>query len=340
MVQMLFRPFNAGKWFTLGFCAFLAQLGEGGGGNFNFPGGGGGGGGGGRPLPTPGPFPGPGRTPSPGPGPSSPGGGDESFDAFLEQARDFLVSYGWIVALVVVFIFALVVVVMWVRARGKFMFLEGVAYDRAAVAEPWKRLRPLANAFFRFDLILTILMFASLIVVGGGGFLVALPDIRAERFGGAALAAIIGGGILLLVLMIGFGLLHAIAEDFLIPIMYLRGSPVGPAWREFRGAIVPGNIGSLFVFYLMKMVLAVAGGMVMVLGTCLTCCIGGLPYISSVLFLPVFVFYRSYSLYYLRQFGPEYNLLVEIAVPPAGAFPVNFPQQQQPPPQWPPQYPT
>jgi hypothetical protein len=338
MVQMLFRPFNATKWFTLGFCAFLAQLGEGGGGNVNFPGGGGGGGGGGTPRPTPGPFPGPGRTPSPGPG-SPGGGGDDSFDAFLEQAKDFLVNYGWIVALVLVFILALVVVVMWVRARGKFMFLEGVAYDRAAVTEPWKRLRPLASAFFRFDLVLTILMFVSLAVVGGGGFLVALPDIRAERFGGAALAAIIGGGLLLLVLIIGFGLLHEIAEDFLIPLMYLRGTPVGPAWREFRTAIVPGNVGSLFVFYLMKMVLAVAGGMVMVLGTCLTCCIGGLPYISSVLFLPVFVFYRSYSLYYLRQFGHQYNLLVDIAVPPAGAFPVNFPQQQ-PPAQWPPQYPT
>ena len=344
MVQMLFKPFNASKWFTLGFCAFLAQLGEGGGGNFNVPGGGGGGGGGGTTSPTPGPFPGPGRTPGPTPGPRSPGGGgDESFDAFLEQAKEFLLSYGWIVALVVVVILALAVVIMWLRARGKFMFLEGVAYDRAAVAEPWKRLRPLANAFFRFDLTLTILLFASLIVMAGAGFLVALPDIRAERFGGGALAAIVGGGLLLLAVVIGFGLLHEIAEDFLIPLMYLRGTPVGPAWREFRTAIVPGNVGSLFVFYLVKMVLGFAGGMVMLLGTCLTCCIGGLPYISSVLFLPVFVFFQAYSLYYLRQFGPQYNLLVEIAAPPASAFPVNFPQQQQQqqqPPQWPPQYPT
>ena len=34
---ILFRPFNIGKWFTIGFCAWLAYLGKGGAG-FNFPG--------------------------------------------------------------------------------------------------------------------------------------------------------------------------------------------------------------------------------------------------------------------------------------------------------------
>src|SRR6185312_9515828 len=34
--QVLFKPFGIGKWFVLGFCAFLAQLGQGG---YNFRGG-------------------------------------------------------------------------------------------------------------------------------------------------------------------------------------------------------------------------------------------------------------------------------------------------------------
>ena len=36
--QILFNPFDLGKWFVIGFCAWLAGLGEsggGGGGNFN-----------------------------------------------------------------------------------------------------------------------------------------------------------------------------------------------------------------------------------------------------------------------------------------------------------------
>src|SRR5688500_14349967 len=56
-----FGPFNLGKWFTLGFIAFLATLDEGGGNaNFNTPGGG-------TTPPAPGPGPGPGGRPGPGP---------------------------------------------------------------------------------------------------------------------------------------------------------------------------------------------------------------------------------------------------------------------------------
>jgi hypothetical protein len=43
-----------------------------------------------------------------------------------------------------------------------------------------------------------------------------------------------------------------------------------------------------------------------------TCCIAGclivLPYLGAVILLPVTVFKRSYSLYYLAQFGPAYNV--------------------------------
>ncbi|HWB59674.1 MAG TPA: hypothetical protein VG733_09280, partial [Chthoniobacteraceae bacterium] len=40
--QVLFRPFDFGKWITIGFCAWLASLGGGGGGGggFNFNSGG------------------------------------------------------------------------------------------------------------------------------------------------------------------------------------------------------------------------------------------------------------------------------------------------------------
>jgi len=42
MARTLFQPFDVRKWFVLGFCAWLANLGEGGGGpNVNFGGGGG-----------------------------------------------------------------------------------------------------------------------------------------------------------------------------------------------------------------------------------------------------------------------------------------------------------
>jgi len=35
MARVAFKPFDIAKWFTLGFCAWLAMLGEGGSPNFN-----------------------------------------------------------------------------------------------------------------------------------------------------------------------------------------------------------------------------------------------------------------------------------------------------------------
>jgi hypothetical protein len=39
-----------------------------------------------------------------------------------------------------------------------------------------------------------------------------------------------------------------------------------------------------------------------------------LPFVGTVLLLPVLVFKRAYPLYYLAQFGPQYDLF---PVPPA-----------------------
>ena len=81
----------------------------------------------------------------------------------------------------------------------------------------------------------------------------------------------------------------------------------------------------------MKIVLGLGAAMIIMLGTCLTCCLAALPYVYAVVFLPLFVFDRAYSLYFLRQFGNQYNLVVDLApLPPTGAFPVMMNEQQPP----------
>ena len=325
--RMLFKPFDLTKWFILGFSAWLAQLGEGGGGgNFNFPGGGGGGRGGG-------------------------GGGPSAQEIFDKVWAFFLDNAWWIVPAFLVLV-AIGIAMMWVRARGKFMFLDGVARDYADVVEPWKRLAAPANSFFRFDLALTLLMLAWLAAVGALTYMIARPDIQAWRFDRAAITAIVVGGILLLAGTLLFALTKALAEDFLIPLMYLRNGTIGLAWREFREVLLPGHLGSFVLFYLMKIVLGIAIAFIVFFATCLTCCLAALPYLGTVILLPVFIFLRSYSLYFLRQFGPQYNLLVERMPPPTGAFPVVMPPHPgaypgapppmnphmppMPPPSWPP----
>ena len=52
-----------------------------------------------------------------------------------------------------------------------------------------------------------------------------------------------------------------------------------------------------------------------------TCCTAGclmaIPFIGTVLLLPILIFKRSYSLFYLAQYGPEYDVFPAPAAVPA-----------------------
>ena len=54
---------------------------------------------------------------------------------------------------------------------------------------------------------------------------------------------------------------------------------------------------------------AVAALILVMFLSCLTCCVAGLPYVGSVVFLPIYVFFRGYSLYFLAQCGEEWKML-------------------------------
>jgi len=74
---------------------------------------------------------------------------------------------------------------------------------------------------------------------------------------------------------------------------------------------------SLFVLFCIVLALAVA-----IIGTiiaCLTCCVGGLPYISTVLLLPAIVWLATFRLMFFRQFGDPYDVWAALA-PPAPAI--------------------
>lgn len=171
--RMLFKPFDIGKWFVLGFAAFLAFLAEGGAGNLNSMNRLGGG------------------------GPGPPG---QTLPEFVEELKQlFLRNAHWI--LPVAFVLLLLwIVIAWIRARGKFIFLDGVARNHAAIVEPWSRLRAEANSFFRFDLILSLGMTLAVVVLGMITYVLALPDLRTNTMGSAGITALVVGGTLLLLL--------------------------------------------------------------------------------------------------------------------------------------------
>ena len=125
------------------------------------------------------------------------------------------------------------------------------------------------------------------------------------------------------------GLINWAGVTFVTTIMYARDTTFAPAWSEFRQKIsracrqpdsVPAAVdGAALGIAMAGHCLAVA-----------TLCLGFLPYLNCVVALPLIVFIRSYAIYYLQQFGPEYVIMSE--PPPRDyGFPVIMPPLPLPP---------
>jgi len=280
--RILFEPFSARKWFVLGFAAFLAQLGSGGSYNFNGN-----------------PFDGVSRSAAPDFSPVT---------TWISEHLAFVIAFG---VVMFIFIMALVVLFQWLGSRGQFMFLDGVARNRAEIAEPWARFQRLGDQLFRFRLMLFLAALGLILICGGLGALIALPDIHARTFGRSAITALLGAGGLLMLGLITLAIIGALLRDFVVPIMYRRDLGTSEAWALLRSEILPGNGWRFVGFYLMNLLLWIPATLLIFLGCCLTCCIAVLPYLSSVAFLPLFVFFRCYSLGFLAQFGEEWQVIQE-----------------------------
>ena len=293
--KMLFRPFSLAKWMTIGFCAWLATLGEGGyGGNFNSPS----------------------------------QGHSANLRHEFEQVKAFVMSnLHWLIPLAIALFaicFILGVVFLWLNSRGKFMFLHCVALDVAEVQVPWNKFRVQGNSLFWFRFVLQMIgtAFTLPLFVMGGFAVYRMLSVWRFIAGDIEELIFLSGALLLLVCV--FLMIHKLTTDFIVPIMFLRGSKCLAAWREFR-TLLSANAGRFVLYLLFQVVLKVAIGLAILailLVTCCLCLVGCclliIPYIGTVMLLPVRVFERAYSLYYLRQYGDDLDVF-KSGVPPVAA---------------------
>jgi hypothetical protein len=282
---MLFRPFDLAKWFTIGFCAWLVYLAEGGGGGgFNFPG--------------------------------------NAFDGRRGSAPDFHNIFGshlplilTVAAIVGVVVLAIMVVCLWLGSRGQFMFLHCVATNRAEVSIPWHTYKRQGNSLFLFRIVAGIVTLLAMAIVAGLiaglGFLMYY---NAAPIWMIAVSLVLISLITFLPLLIAIGVFFKLINDFVVPIMFLRGATTLDAWREFR-PMLSANKGAFTLYILFQIVIAMAIGalvfaaaMFACCACCCTACLWFIPYISTVILLPVLVFKQAYSLNYLRQFGTAYDV--------------------------------
>lgn len=291
MKRALFNPFNWEVWFTVGFTAFLAGLAKmhfssG----FNF-------------------------------------GNHRNLDweqvlYFPQRAWEWLTNNpGWAAFIsVVIFVIVIVgIVLAWVSARGQFMFLDNVAWNRARVVAPWHEYRSEGNSLFIFNFVLGLLFLASTIVF----FFYVLTYLQrlyeiSHSFKPLVLPAILAGIVFVFVGIIGL-LIQLFLDSFVVPIMYRDRTTTLKAIQKF----FPTLISNIFYFigyalFILCLLILVAIGIL--IAGCITCCCGFLilmiPYINAVVLLPVSYSFRAFSVEFLEQFGPEYRIFPDPDITP------------------------
>jgi len=290
MQKALFKPFDIAKWFAVGFTAFLAGLLDkmyGGTGRANFE------------LDNYHDF--------------------EEVVNFPSVAWDWLVHhpvYAYLILFGIVAVMGIVILLIWLSSRGKFAFLDNVVHDRANVVLPWNEYAREGNSLFLWRLVYGFIIFFVIT-----GFLVLMylgaRTIYIHQYGKEVwIPALVGVIAVFLVVAIIVSYINLFLDSFVVPVMYKNRVAALKGWGIFLG-LFNRHVLYFLLYGLFIFVLMIAVVIAVFLFGLFTCCLGFLlliiPYISSVLLLPVSYTYKALSLEFLRQFGPEYDVFPAMA---------------------------
>jgi len=301
MHVILFRPFDFGKWCAIGLSAFLAGFLQGGNGfnssfntnNFNnnsfnkYSGG------------------------------QTPKFDLHQFNSNLTHAISSMqVGLIVLVSLVIIaLVFGFILLLYWLGARGQFMFLDNIVRNRGAISWPWQYYARQANSLFGFYLLFLVISFAIFLPILIVAVVMCIPLFTQHRWPGAGEITgfvVLGLGYLALAVVVSFILF--VFREFGIPLMFRKGLLARPAFWESMN-LIRQHAGSVVVFVLLRIAIFIGVAILSLIICCATCCIGALPYIGTVILLPVLVYVRCFTLDCLAQFGPEYDVWT-VDVPP------------------------
>jgi len=272
MKKILFQPFDLKKWLVIGFAAWLSNLGSGGY-NFRF------------------------------------NRGDwkgvpwfQGLDNTINQIPHWILLTG--LGVIIALVFALMIVFAWLRARGRFMFVDCIVKNRGAIAEPWREFREQGNSYF---LLALLAGFIIVIVAGVASLPFMLPIIRGVTFlhlHDVYLICMIALWAVVFVLLI---LAWTLISHFMVAIMYRRRCLALEAFSAAVSLITnyPGEITLYCLFWIALGIGAAITACAVILATC---CIALIPYIGTVILLPLLVCLRAFGLRFIRQFGPDYDV--------------------------------
>jgi hypothetical protein len=315
MHVILFRPFDFGKWCAIGLSAFLAGLLSGGNGvntsyntnHFQNHG-----------IPS---F-------------STTPGTKFDFNQFGANLNHAIssVQIGFLIFLGLAgtaFVFGFIVLIYWLGARGQFMFLDNVVRNRGAVAWPWHYYKRQANSLLGFYLLFVVISFVIFLPFLAVAVVMGLPLLEQHQWPeGWEILGFTVLGFIYFVLITVLSFILFVFREFGIPLMFRQGLLARPAfWASLD--LIRRFPGSVVVFVLLRLAIFIGVAILSVIICCVTCCVGMLPYVGTVILLPVLVYVRCFTLDCLAQFCPEYDIWT-VDVPPVGA--ASAPPFNPPPP--------
>ncbi|MGD9109545.1 MAG: hypothetical protein PVG93_01270 [Phycisphaerales bacterium] len=279
---LCFSPFDLEKWFVIGFCAWLATLGNSG---FNLP------------------YDSYGK----------PSGFVESWRNHFPVELMLVVLFVSIAAAIG---FLIMVVLVWLTSRGRFMFLHCVATNHAQVKVPWRLYGRQANSLFVFRIVAAIIFFVCQLPLWViAGFCIHLLSRNSTFINIPIVSAVVILFVLIAAVFVVFLLTMKFTNDFVVPVMYLRRLSCVDAWREYL-PLLRNNKARFIVYILFQFVISLVISAILFTLALATCCCAAclfsIPYIGTVILLPIFVFKRSYSLMYLRQYGSEFDVFADL----------------------------
>ena len=208
-----------------------------------------------------------------------------------------------LIFIVIMAIAAILVLVLWLSSRSKMIYLDNVVHNRAQIVEPWHRLRDLGNSLFLWRLGFIVACGLVALVLLMLFFAPAATLSFSDALSGLSYAAMVFG----VIIMICFGFVAAFValmlEAFVIPIMYKFEIKATEAWSYFLPWLKTRPWQ--FVLYAIFVVVLVFVFLCIFALVCvLTCCIVGLPYVGTVILLPLYVTYRLFSIEFLPSSIP------------------------------------
>jgi hypothetical protein len=286
MKDILWRPFDLAKWLVLGFSAWLANLAGGANSGWNFV------------------F----------------DDQDMAGRRHISSGGDWFHDVGdlliWVplILLLILAIAAIVVVVLWLSSRAKFIFLDNVINNRAQIVEPWHRYRAIGNTLFLWRLFFYVGLGLVALLVGLVLMVPAATLSVSDALSGLSFAAMGFAAVIMFLIAIVACYVLLFLEAFVVPIMYKYDLNAVESWRFFvpwfRARPWSFILYGLFVFgtILAAMIFAVIAFTVTCCVLTPVCCLIALPYVGTVVLLPLHVLYRLFSVEFLAQFDAGFDL--------------------------------